>query len=1239
MHVRRFLIAILLLLVVANAFAAPAKKAVATLDFAQLSEGQAVHGFKVTTLYLNDADKPMGARFIHRKSGFTLDLLRMESVPQGHTWVNSFPVSDQGEPHTQEHLLVGKGRKGRAFAGLDTMWLSTSNAYTEQWRTSYTFYTSAGAEVFFKLLDAELDALLNPDYTDEEIRREVRNFGVTENPDKSLRLEEKGSVYNEMTSSSGNSYDRLFRLGGQLVYGEKHPFSYNSGGEPSGIRTMQPSDIRSFHDQNYYLGNMGSIISVPPSMPLGDTLTRIDAILSKLQGSSPTRPAMRLDAQPKPTRAAAGTVAFAEYPNKNAQQPSPVMVVWPALGELDANDSLLADLFFSNVAGDATTNLYKGFIDSKTRTLDVGAKSIGSGIAIEPGRSSYILLNDVDAANLTKEKLEEIRKAVTGELARIAAFEDGSPELAEFNNRIAGRVVETRRALSKFVNSPPRFGFRNTFSEWMNQLLALEQTPGFRKSLTMKPELAAVNALLASKKNFWRDSLKKWGLVGGAEPYVVAAKANPEILTREETERLARSNAEAARLAAQYNVTDAHEAIKRYGTESDAASAKIDADAKSVIAPRFVDNPPMTIDDQLQYKTSKLAHDVPVVASTFENMSSATTGMALRLDGLPPDDWRYVSLLPLLLTRVGVIENGQPVSFDLMTERLRKEILSLNASFSTSYRTGRTELMVRGAGNDPAEAQRAIGWMRLVLEHPDWRVENLPRIRDAVDQSLSSLRNTMQGSEESWVNNPPDAYRRQDRPLLLAATSFLTRTHNALRLRWMLKEAAPADREAISSYLTSLAGAAKSASRADLKALAAGKNVPASLQPFADSLAQLPAGAKTLATDALHDLDLTLVEIPDSSLAAAAARGECAALRGRLERDAEDARGADRGDGRRAGCRAGRAADGEGRAAGGGPAAAARRHRRHAGVRRPDRAEHERRRGPHVGARRDLCRFRQPGEAARLSRYPALRRLRLARHLPQDYRRRAGVQQRHPRRHLRRPPRLLRGAHPRAAADRSLRRRRGEGQPARRQPRRLHRGPGIQRAARRAAVRVARGGDGQRSRRRPDAGERPQVPSVDPRAPQGSEPRQPAVRPQRLGVRAHLPRLHAGLEAGRRFRLLRHRPRQTARRLGEVPADDQRGGRETGAGVPAGLLDVRAGRFSARRQPRLGVRQLAAALDCGGLPPLSKLSLEALSESGSKLPQSKAAASRRTPRRGCAALEGGATARARTLDHRPAPCR
>jgi Zn-dependent M16 (insulinase) family peptidase len=858
MLARRFALALLLMTAAATLFAA----APPTVELKSLADGQAIAGFKVTAVYLNDADQPMGARFVHRKSGFTLDILRIESIPQAHTWVNSFPVSDQGEPHTQEHLLVGKGKTGRALNGLDTMWLATSNAFTQQWRTCYTLNTSAGSDVFFSLFDATLNALLNPDYSEEEVRREVRNFGITENPDKSLRLEEKGSVYNEMTSSSNNPFRQLFRAGGLLTYGSHHPLSYNAGGEPSGIRTMKPVDIRNFHDANYYLGNMGSIVALPPTVPLGETLTRMDAILTRLQGTAPTRKAKTMEEQPKPEMAPAGSIAFGEYPNRNAQQPSPVAVIWPPVRTLTADDELLLNFFFDNVASDATSNLYKTFVDSKTRTLDVGAKGVGNNVSSDQGHPVYVFLTDVTGPNLTKEKLAEVRKAVVDEIARVAAFKDDSPELADFNKRVEGRVTETQRDLSKFVNSPPGFGFRNTGSGWMSQLVGLEKVPGFKKSLTLKPELARVRELLASKKNFWRDRLAKWSITG-AEPYVVAAKPAPELIARNESERVARIQAETERLEKQYGVADGQEAIKRYRADYDAGTATIDAEAKAVKPAAFVDQPPMTIDDQLQFRLRSFGGQIPMVASTFENMTSATTGLALRLDTVPAEDLQLLPLFPALLTRVGVIDDGKPVSFDEMTERQRKEILSLNAVYSINPRTGRAELVVRGAGNDVAESKRAIEWIRLVLEHPDWRVENLARIRDLVDQLLSQNRNTMQGAEESWVQNPSEAWRRQDNALLMATASFLTRTHAALRLRWMLKEAPAANREALATWFTTLAGAAKDVPRADLKAkLTAGIGGKGSL------VEGLSDTAKPVAIEALRDLDLTLIEIPDASLAA-----------------------------------------------------------------------------------------------------------------------------------------------------------------------------------------------------------------------------------------------------------------------------------------------------------------------------------------------------------------------------------
>ncbi|HEX7421914.1 MAG TPA: hypothetical protein VF505_18660, partial [Thermoanaerobaculia bacterium] len=293
---------------------------------------------------------------------------------------------------------------------------------------------------------------------------------------------------------------------------------------------------------------------------------------------------------------------------------------------------------------------------------------------------------------------------------------------------------------------------------------------------------------------------------------------------------------------------------KRYRAEYDSATNRIEEEAKTIEAPEFIKSPPMTLDDQLQYDARTLDGDVPFVVSKFDNMTSGMLGLALRLDSVPREQLRYVSLLPALLTRVGVIENGKPVTFEEMSERLRNEILSLDSVFSTNARTERVELVVRGAGIGETEMRRAIDWMSLVLNHPDWRPENLPRIRDVVDQSLSTLRNTTSASEESWVNNPADAYRMQHNPTYLAAGSFFTRAHNALRLRWLLKDPAPGDADALTAFFNQLVDSGRTMNRADLKAL------------LAKTPENLSATAKPIAQDALKDLDLELINIPDNSL-------------------------------------------------------------------------------------------------------------------------------------------------------------------------------------------------------------------------------------------------------------------------------------------------------------------------------------------------------------------------------------
>lgn len=830
------------------------------VTYDKLFPHQTISGFETTAVYLDDADHAIGARFHHLRSGFTLDMLRIQSVPQGFIWVTTFPTSNMGEPHTQEHLLLGKGNKGRALASFESMSLIESSAFTQQWTTCYHFFTPNVADVFYNEFEHTMDALLHPDYSDEEIHREVRNFGISADAKTgSLRLEEKGSVYNEMVTTIDQPLARLFHAATVAVYGPEHPLSFESGGMPAALRVIQPSDIRRFHDGHYVLANMGIVASLPKEMEAGDALTRLDAILQRLEPVKPAIPLMTEDQLPPPQPAPAGRIEYVEYPIADERKPGFAVLIWPADRKLSGYDRTLLNLFLSNLANGPDSNLYKRLVDRSTRGADFGITNVGAFTVVAEiqGTPVFVYFQDLPVAHMNDADLAILRGEVLDEMKKIAEYADGSAALMEFDKRLRSRILAERRMFDKFVNSPPEFGFRAVGSDWIDHLYLLNKDPGFRKSLTQKDDLQAIEKLAASSHNVWRDYLATWKLIADT-PYVEAARPSPALVKQEESERAQRAEAELARLEERYGNKDAQAAIRRYQADYNAATAVIDKTAAELKPPKFLEHPPLTLDDALEYHSTRVAGDIPLVSSTFDSMTGATTGLALRLDGIAEYRLFYLSLLPELLTSVGVIENGKPVSYDEMAQRIRNEILSLNASFSYNVATDRYELSIRGAGNTPSESERAVQWMEMALFHPDWRMENLPRIRDLVDQSLGDLRNTMQGPEESWVDDPTRAWRRQDNPLLLATGSFLTRTHNLHRLKWMLKGS---NSPAISGFFASLSKTG--GSRAERKQVLAW--VQAGQYP---ALAKLTDADRKIAVDAAKDLDSSLSDIPDNSLAA-----------------------------------------------------------------------------------------------------------------------------------------------------------------------------------------------------------------------------------------------------------------------------------------------------------------------------------------------------------------------------------
>jgi Zn-dependent M16 (insulinase) family peptidase len=472
----------------------------------------------------------------------------------------------------------------------------------------------------------------------------------------------------------------LWRAAGHLVYGTKHPLSLDSGGFPDAIRDMTPEDIRTFHASAYHLANMGMIGAFPSSMSLGSVLDQTSAILNKEAGR---KGSVKTEADlPKPAGAPAGTIKVVDYPYASTTNPGPMMFVWPASRDLDQTEHTLLGLFLDAFAGDESTTLYKKLIDGKTRVMDLGASGVWSYTSNDQGQPVYVGLSGVKSDKLDDKTVGEVRALVLAELDRIAKLPDGDAELVALVEKLQSRVIDLRRRLNKFLDTPPGFGIRGTGDGWSTHLHELSKTKGFKKSLTFRPELARIEQILAAKGNPFRDRLRTWGLLDA--PYGIAAKPSPAERTRLDKERNQRVEAELARLQKHYGTKDTASTLAKYQQDYDAQTKKLEESQKAAELPPLVATPPMTLDDGLIYKTGSLYNVVPTFTATFDSMASARVQLAFKIAGkgqslaIPAEDQMILAALPAFMSDAGVIVDGKPIAADEMRERLRKEILELS---------------------------------------------------------------------------------------------------------------------------------------------------------------------------------------------------------------------------------------------------------------------------------------------------------------------------------------------------------------------------------------------------------------------------------------------------------------------------------------------------------------------------------------------------------------------------------
>ena len=784
-------------------------------DLAALKKDQVfAAAYRVQALYLDPAGAPKGARFVHDR-GAVIDLLFFESVPQVSVNFRTAPSDDRGAPHTLEHLLLGKGAAGRKLNTLMPMRMGDYTAGTYSDRTNYQFSSAAGPAEFYELLGTFLDAMIRPDFTDEEARREVAHNAVVEEGGR-LRLEEKGTVYTEMVARTERASSPLWDQLQKAVYGDRHPLALNQGGEPAEIWKLTPGDIRAFHAAHYRLdGNMAMAAALPSIWDAADFLARLDAEIRRLD---PQGAARAYSGLPPPAPAKDREIKIGRYPSDGTPTPQDALMAWAPVNTFSGADKTRVQFALSLLGGGETSYLYRDLVDQKTRKVESGPTGVYTGANVLPISYVTLSLSGLPPASVSPAGLQRLRDIIMERVRWLHDLKPGSPELAEAADKARSLIRAGRRSTLKSMEGPPMFGERSTGDGWNQYLDELAVEPEFAKELGEGAQSDSLLAELEAGRNPWAPALERAGLL--EQPYVSAVLPDAALLEAQKSQKLKRLASATAALAASYGLPEA-QALERYRAEAASATAVLAGLERDAANPSFLREPPLEL-DSLDWKESRLPSGPRLLVTRFQTPFTDIS-VTFDLSGIAEGDRELLPLLGGALGSVGVItRGGERLDYVKASERQMKEIYGAGVGLGASARSGRAGLGFSGYASSPEEVDRAVEWLENYLLRPDLTYASRRRLIDTLNDGIQGLRGIFERDEESWVSEAVAAYKYRDKPLYMHLSSPFTELRDLNRLRWRLEEPAPDQLAVLRATMTAVAAAAGTLERPAAEKLLSG---------------------------------------------------------------------------------------------------------------------------------------------------------------------------------------------------------------------------------------------------------------------------------------------------------------------------------------------------------------------------------------------------------------------------------
>lgn len=763
-----------------------------TRDLAALKKGEQVGRLRCANLYADAEGHIVGAKFWDVRSGAPIYLLQIETVPQVFMWVDTPADSNKGVAHALEHLLGGKGTKGRYISLLKEMRLSRSVAATTDDFNLYSFSSGTGLDGFFEQFHAWLVALYQPDFTDLEAEREFYHFGISVDPaTKKKTLVEKGSVYDEMQAGQG-IYQYYFELN-KRVFGPDNPFGFYNSGVPDEMRHVIPADIRRFHHEHYRLGpTTGFIFALSPKEDAFSFLHRISQEVDQFTDSDAPQQIHKEVIKPKYSIHPLSNkkIALFPFPSNSESDRGEIRFGWePVKTESQVNLRLL-QLFFRALADGDKSLLYKSLIDSKTREFGSGATNVESLVFLENSPyfpAEFVGFSGIAGKQLTVERIEQLRNRVTAAIRRISQYPDGSQSLVDFNQLVMSYAKAWRRSQSVWTKSAPQFGL-NYETQWKEHLEYLEMDPSFTRSISDEPIWRAVERRMQSGRNIWGGLIRDFHLL--EVPYATASVPSEQLLEELDNNRQKRIAAKIKQTMDRFHTDDEQQALARFEQEETIKTKEVDEIAAHVRQPRFTDHPPLTPDDDIRYTQFHL-DNVPVIATFFDRAPTIDLGLSFDLRRIPRRYYKYLPILPRCLDSLGLKTADKIISYADLQAQTQTEMNDFSVRYAFSPVSRRADLRIQASTTTPAEFRRALALIQRITTLNYLDPSNADRLRDVVDKRQWEENTYNQGENDFWFINPSNAFRYQDDLLYLALSSVFTRAHWDGRLKWLLHKPVP----------------------------------------------------------------------------------------------------------------------------------------------------------------------------------------------------------------------------------------------------------------------------------------------------------------------------------------------------------------------------------------------------------------------------------------------------------------